>query len=319
MVIQPLKQAILLLHGGAGTLRFDPEAQSRHHQREEVLATILAKAYTLYLQGYSALDIVEFCVRQMEDSPLFNAGIGSVLTDSGWVEMDASIMDGQSQRAGAVALIRRLRHPITAARYVMEHTPYVFLAGSDAEQWLIAQGLEQIDPAALITTERYQQWQKQKRQSLDHTAESETNTVGAVAIDRSGALAAATSTGGMMRKPAGRIGDSAVIGAGTYANSTCAISTTGEGEFFIRSVAAHSIAAARELQQKTLLQSVERYLLTLTKLGGSGGVIAISAQEGVWGYNATGMYRGALLQNGIRIIATGDDLTELHPSTEKDV
>ncbi len=301
MHLETIAHPVILLHGGAGTIRCTEQAAIRNREREAILAAILRQAYGRYQQGASALDLVEFCVREMEDSPLFNAGIGSVLTEQGWVEMDASIMDGTTAAAGAVALIRRIRHPISAARFVMEKTPYVFLAGPDAEQWLLSQGLESIDPEQLKTPERIQQWEKTHTRQLDHSAESDpkTQTVGAVALDQDGRLAAATSTGGMMRKAAGRIGDSAVIGAGTFAdNRTCAVSTTGEGEFFLRTVTAAHVHWHYTLKNTSLQEAVAAALHQLRHLGGHGGIIALDHHIGAMGFTTSGMYRAVLTTTG---------------------
>lgn len=318
MHVETVDHPLILLHGGAGTIREDtPRARQRNEEREMVLGSILRDAATRYQQGASALDLVEFCVRAMEDSPLFNAGIGSVLTEQGWVEMDASIMDGATQKAGAVALLRRLRHPISAARFLLDHSPYVFLAGPDAEQWLIDQGLETIDPARLVTAERKRQWEKATGRQLDHSAESgtePTQTVGAVAIDRAGHLAAATSTGGMMRKAAGRIGDSALIGAGTFAdNRSCAVSTTGEGEFFIRGTIAAAVHWSVTLQRQPLQDAVVHALEHLQSLGGSGGLIALTPSTGVFAFTTAGMYRAYLTADQRIFVGSLQQLREFSP------
>lgn len=296
----------IAIHGGAGAINranITPE-KGQHYKR--VLQESLAAGYAVLQKRGSALDAVEAAVRLLEDSPLFNAGRGSVLTHAGTVEMDAAIMDGQTRHAGAVAGITEVRNPITAARAVMEHSPHVLLVGAGAHAFCREQGLPTEPPEYFKTEERVRQWQalcESGQIVVDHAAESATEkhgTVGAVALDCHGNIAAATSTGGMTNKKYGRVGDSPLIGIGTYAhNATCAVSATGYGEYFIRAVCAHDIAAMMQYGGFSLREAAQRTLHTIASLGGDGGVIALDAQGNVeLLYNSTGMYRGWSDENG---------------------
>jgi len=293
-----------VIHGGAGTI--DPEQLSPDQEREyrQTLEAALAAGYAVLDAGGPALDAVEAAIVIMEDSPLFNAGKGAVFTHDGHNELDASIMDGKTGQAGAVAGLRRVKNPIRAARAVMEASPHVLLSGEGADAFAAAQGLEQVEPDYFRTEQRWQQLQKALEQDaveLDHGGTDKFGTVGAVAIDRQGHLAAATSTGGMTNKRWGRVGDSPIIGAGTFADDqSCAVSATGHGEFFIREAAAHSVCARMEFGGATLEEAAHAVVFDqLEPIGGKGGVIAVDARGMMAApFNTPGMYRGHRFSDG---------------------
>lgn len=373
----------LAIHGGAGTIRQAEMTAEREAEYRTALAEALRAGHTVLAAGGSALDAVEAVVRLMEDSPLFNAGKGAVFTAEGTNELDASIMDGSTRRAGAVAVVRRIKNPISAARAVMERTPHVLLAGEAAERLAAEAGLELVDPSYFYTERRWQDLQKEKAKSRGQTqtqgAHHESNaddvagalsldpdavtgrlatrpgavdpttapdpvpapaeptprrvpagvpsatdppsqratndppmspsdmlgTVGAVARDRQGRLAAATSTGGRTNKLAGRIGDTPLVGAGTYADSACAVSGTGHGEYFIRYVVAHDICARARDRGIPLAQAAREVVHeVLEAAGGEAGVIALDAAgNAVLTFNTEGMYRGWIGPDGVAHVA----------------
>lgn len=290
----------IAIHGGAGTLRralFTPEREALYRT---ALHAALKEGYTILEQNGTALDAVEAAIVVLENSPLFNAGRGSVLTHAGQIEMDASIMEGKTLQAGAVASITSVRNPIRAARAVMEQSNHVFLIGAGADEFCKEHNLP-VEPQEYFRTEdRVKQWEllhNSDNTFLDHTAdtlERKHGTVGAVALDAAGTLAAATSTGGMSNKKHGRVGDSPLIGIGTYAkNTTCAVSATGYGEYFIRAVCAHDISAMMEYGGLSLQEASRRNLAKIASLGGDGGVIALTTSgEVCLPFNSEGMYRG---------------------------
>jgi L-asparaginase / beta-aspartyl-peptidase len=302
----------LVIHGGAGTITKANMTPEKEKAYKEVLNQALKTGYAILEKGGSSLDAVEATVRVMEDSPLFNAGKGAVFTNEGKNELDAAIMDGKTGKAGAVASLTTVRNPITAARAVMEQSEHVMLIGQGAEKFAKEKGLEIVDPSYFRTETRYQQLQKLKEKEgektkLDHDSSGTSSTenifvegekfgtVGAVALDAYGNLAAATSTGGMTNKRYGRVGDVPIIGAGTYAdNNTCAVSATGHGEYFIRSVVAHDIAALMEYKGYSLKKAADEVVMKkLVKRGGEGGVIAVDKDGNVaMPFNSAGMYRG---------------------------
>ncbi|MBR0571917.1 isoaspartyl peptidase/L-asparaginase [Microvirga sp. STS03] len=302
----------LVIHGGAGTITKANMTPEKEKAYKEVLNQALKTGYAILEKGGSSLDAVEATVRVMEDSPLFNAGKGAVFTNEGKNELDAAIMDGKTGKAGAVASLTTVRNPITAARAVMEQSEHVMLIGQGAEKFAKEKGLEIVDPSYFRTETRYQQLQKLKEKEgektkLDHDSSGTSSTenifvegekfgtVGAVALDAYGNLAAATSTGGMTNKRYGRVGDVPIIGAGTYAdNNTCAVSATGHGEYFIRSVVAHDIAALMEYKGYSLKKAADEVVMKkLVKRGGEGGVIAVDRDGNVaMPFNSAGMYRG---------------------------
>lgn len=292
---------LLLVHGGAGTLFKGKVSAEREALAEQGLKAALKAGYTLLKAGASALDVVEAAVCKLEDCEAFNAGKGSVYSHEGEQELDAAIMDGSHCQAGAVAGVKLVRNPIQLARQVLEHSPHVLLIGQGAEAFARQQGVT-FAPASYFASEyRWQQLQQirdQQQTALDHSlgsAEppSSFGTVGAVALDQAGQLAVATSTGGMTNKRFGRVGDSPLIGAGTYANAQCAVSATGHGEYFMRAVLAHDLAARLRYQGVSLQQAAEQALQQVAELGGQGGLIAVD-QQGNWAmpFNTGRMYRG---------------------------
>ena len=308
----------IALHGGAGTIlraEMRPEQEARY---TTALREALQAGYRCLADHGTALDAVELAVTILEDCPLFNAGRGSVFTADGTHEMDASIMEGQHRRAGAVALVAGVKNPIRLARRVMEQSEHVFLAGTGAEAFARLQGCEFADDDYFYDQFRYEQWQKIKdtdRFQLDHTGSPETGspkklgTVGAVACDEHGYLAAATSTGGMTNKRFGRVGDSPVIGAGTYAdNRTAAVSCTGSGEYFLRGVVAYDVACLVEYKNYSLEQACAEVVHErLPALGGNGGMVAVNAQGEVsLPFNTEGMYRAAKTPQTETVAIYGD-------------
>jgi beta-aspartyl-peptidase (threonine type) len=291
----------IAVHGGAGKLSPDdltPEGASAFRRG---LESALIAGFTILDSGGSALDAVVAAVSELEDNPLFNAGRGAVLSASGQHELDASLMDGRDLRAGAVAGVRHVRSPIELARLVMERSPHVMLASTGAEEFALEQGIAPVPNSHFATERRRLELEQTLRGELPQGIESLTGTVGAVARDSEGNLAAATSTGGTTGKRWGRVGDSPIIGAGTYAaNDCCAVSATGHGEFFIRAVVAHEIAALIRYRGLGVQQAADEVVLgQLTRMGGSGGVIAIGRDGRIaMPFNSDGMLRGAMDSQG---------------------
>lgn len=287
----------LAIHGGAGVIErgsLSPELEAAY--RASLNAALAAGAAVLS-SGGSSLDAVESAVRWLEDDPLFNAGKGAVFTATGRNELDAAIMDGSTRRAGSVTGVTRTRNPVTLARAVMEQSTHVFLSGAGADAFSLARGLEQVDPHYYWTERRwheFQQWRTEHAAGLDRTHLY--GTVGAVALDAAGHLAAATSTGGLTGKRWGRIGDSPVIGAGTYAqDGVCAVSATGSGEYFIRANAAHQLCDRLAWKGATLRAAADDTIADIGSLGGDGGLIALDAAgHAAFAMNTPGMYRGAI-------------------------
>lgn len=298
MITSPLA---LVLHGGAGAIAKRLLSPERAQEYRVGLRNALHIGIAILKQGGSALDAVTQTVVSLEDSPLFNAAHGAVFNASESIELDASIMDGATLRAGALAGVRTLKNPILGARLVMETSPHVFLIGEGADAYGAANGLEIVPPSYFETEKRRKQlhrFQKENRIALDHNDDAPVNmgTVGAAALDGNGDLAAATSTGGMTNKEYGRVGDSSVIGAGTWAsNDTCAVSCTGEGEFFLQGVLAHDVHARMRYAHQSLEEATQGALDEhLTSAGGQGGLIALSKNgEIALPYNSLGMYRAS--------------------------
>ena len=310
----------LAIHGGAGTMQRANMSAEQEAEYRAKLKEALQAGYQVLEQGGTSLDAVEAAIQLMEESPLFNAGKGAVFTNDGKNELDAAIMDGQTHQAGAVAGISHVKSPIAAARAVMEASPHVMMVGAGAEQFAQEQGLEMVEPSYFFTDKRHQQLEQIKateKQELDHSGSNKTNkkqsyldqhfpdrkfgTVGAVAVDKEGNLAAATSTGGMTNKRYGRVGDVPIIGAGTYAdNATAAISATGHGEYFIRSVVAYDITALIKYRGMSLQEAADEVVKKkLVETGGDGGVIAVDAQGNIaMPFNTSGMYRASMDKNG---------------------
>ena len=311
----PEPKVVLAIHGGTAGDRAELTPDLEKAVREDMRRALEAGYSILKTPGGKALDAVEAAVRVLEDSPHFNAGKGSVFTHEGRNEMDASIMDGSNLKAGAVASVTVIKNPITAARAVMDKTKHVLLIGRGAEVFAAKAGIETVDPAYFWTERRWQQienvWQREAetranagKQSRAGTGPLEAEpwgTVGAVARDASGNLAAATSTGGRTNKMYGRIGDSPIVGAGTYAeNGVCAVSGTGEGEFFIRYAACHDIAALMKYKGLSLTAATTEVIQNKLKpAGGEGGVVAIDASGNFAApYNTPGLYRGYVTADG---------------------
>jgi beta-aspartyl-peptidase (threonine type) len=295
----------LAIHGGAGTLSRDQIDSEREAGVRAALDAALDAGHAVLGAGGAAVDAVEAAVRVLEDSPHFNAGKGAVFTAEGVNEMDAAIMEGHSLRAGAVAGLRGVRNPIGAARAVMEHSRHVMLVGEGAEKFAREQGLQQAPVEYFHTELRWQQLQEaRKREQASLVAQSDNyfGTVGAVALDRQGRLAAATSTGGMTNKRWGRVGDAPIIGAGTYASAGCAVSATGWGEFFIRLAVAHDICARMRYAGQSVEAAAEEVVMQqVPALGGDGGVIAMDANGAIsQPFNTSGMYRGWIAADGTR-------------------
>jgi beta-aspartyl-peptidase (threonine type) len=284
----------LAIHGGAGVIgRGDLKPGQEAAYRASLIAALNVGEQVLK-RGGSSLDAVEATIRVLEDDPLFNAGRGAVFTADGRNELDASIMDGATRRAGAVAGVTRTRNPISLARAVMEKSRHVMLARDGADQFSVEQGLEQVDPGYFRTEQRWQQlldWRRDNARRLDPTHSR--GTVGAVARDMQGRLAAGTSTGGMTGKRWGRVGDSPVIGAGTYATAGCAVSATGSGEYFIRASAARQLCDRMDWLAAGVRAAAEATIADIGSIGGDGGVIAMDAAGRIgFAMNSSGMYRG---------------------------
>jgi len=317
----------LVVHGGAGTITRANMTPEKEKAYREVLNTALQNGYAILKSGGTSLQAVEAAIMVMENSPLFNAGKGAVFTHEGKNEMDAAVMEGNSLKAGAIAGATTIKNPIKGAIAVMENSPHVLMAGKGADQFAKEQGLEIVDPSYFYTEARYkalQQAIKEEKVELDHnenkkeeikkapktgyqnaenlifTEGKKFGTVGCVALDRFGNLTAGTSTGGMTNKKYGRIGDAPIIGAGTYANNaTCAVSATGHGEFFIRSVVAYDISSLMEYKGLSVKDAADEVVMKkLVNRGGEGGVIALDRNGNVaMPFNSEGMYRG-YIKNG---------------------
>lgn len=295
-------KAVIAIHGGAGAITRSQLSQEQELRYIQALSDIVETGQRMLEDGRSALDVVTEAVRLLEECPLFNAGIGAVYTRDETHELDACVMDGNTLNAGAVAGVSHLRNPILAARLVMEHSPHVMMIGEGAENFAIAQGMERVSADIFSTPERYAQLLAARTAGetvLDHSASpldenNKMGTVGAVALDMFGNLAAATSTGGMTNKLPGRVGDGPLVGAGCYANNaSVAVSCTGTGEVFIRALAAYDIAALMDYGGLSLSEACERVVMEkLPALGGSGGLIAIDHEGNVaLPFNSEGMYR----------------------------
>lgn len=301
------QEVALVIHGGAGNIykKYLPDSLEREYRAK--LEEALLAGYEILNQGGQSLDAVKTAINILEDSPLFNAGKGAVFTNAGTNEMDASIMDGSTLNAGAVAGVKHLKNPIDAAIEVMNNSLHVMMTGDGAEIFAKSRGIELVDEKYFYTEKRYQQLQKardrEQQQGMDYLREAnyKFGTVGAVALDKNGNIVAGTSTGGMTNKKYGRVGDAPIIGAGTYANnSTCGISATGHGEYFIRSVVAHDISALMEYKELSIQDAADKVIHDkLIKLGGEGGVIGLDAKGNIMmSFNSNGMYRGFIKQDG---------------------
>ncbi len=312
----------LLIHGGAGNITPAIMNAEQEEQYREGLRDALNSGYEILKNGGSSVDAVAAAISTMEDNTLFNAGKGSVFTKKGQNEMDAAIMDGSNLAAGAIAGVRNIKNPIVLAREVMLHSGHVFLSGNGAAEFALSQGIEMAPDAYFFNKSRYDQWLEIRDTNytqLDHKGDNlkgataplpnpghKFGTVGAVAVDMHGNLAAGTSTGGMTNKRFGRIGDSPVIGAGTYANNnTCAISCTGHGELFLRAVVAYDVSCLMEYRGLSIQDACNIVIKEkLVKLGGEGGLIAVDAQGNYdFCFNSAGMYRGMRNSEGKELVA----------------
>ena len=316
-------------HGGAGEIPRGALTPDQEAAYRKGMADALAAGARVLDAGGSALDAVQASAEILEDDPLFNAGRGAVFTADGRVELDAAIMDGSNLKAGAVAGVTRTRHPVDLARKVMEASPHVMLAGAGADAFSRAEGLEQVDPSFFYTEARWRDLERRlraanlavparphgsplaadPRAALAHT-EGKYGTIGVVAVDRKGNVAAATSTGGVNGKRWGRVGDSPIIGAGVYAsNASCAVSGTGTGEYFIRLTLAREVCALMEYKGLSLKAAVDVAIgRSLTDLGGDGGVIAVSPNgEIAWAFNTSGMYRARQVEGEAASVAIYKD------------
>ncbi|MCU7551931.1 isoaspartyl peptidase/L-asparaginase [Chitinophagaceae bacterium LB-8] len=313
-------KVVLVVHGGAGTILKKNMTPEKEKEYELALKQALEDGYGILSKGGSALDAVEKAVKELEDNPLFNAGKGSVFTNEGKNELDASIMDGKTLAAGAVAGVTNIKNPISAARAVMEKSGHVMMVGKGAEKFAALHGIEIVDPKYFYTEDRWKSFLRVRSTDpdsveLDHSNkssqvlpvhhDSKFGTVGAVALDSYGNLAAATSTGGMTNKKFGRVGDSPIIGAGTYAdNNTCAVSCTGWGEYFIRLVMAKSVCDMMAYKKVTLDEAAyEMIKKRLPDLGGDGGLIAVDKAGNItMPFNTEGMYRGYIQSGGKAVV-----------------
>jgi len=314
-----LKKFALAVHGGAGTILKNEMTPEKEKAYQHGLNDALQAGYTILAKGGTALDAVEASIKILEDNQLFNAGKGAVFTNEGKNELDASIMDGKTLKAGAVAGVTTIKNPITAARAVMDKSQHVMMAGKGAEKFAAQQGCTIVDPSYFFTEDRWKALQKAKaddslkaRHGNDSAKQKaffrqpgnsnyKYGTVGCVALDTYGNLAAGTSTGGMTNKKFGRVGDSPIIGAGTYAdNATCAISCTGYGEYFIRLVMAKSVSDHMELAHQNLIDAANEMITRkLAELGGDGGLIAVDKDGNIaMPFNTSGMYRGYMTSDG---------------------
>lgn len=302
----PAPRWTLLVHGGAGILARDTVSAQTDAAARAGLDAALAAGEAVLASGGSALDAVEAAVQVLEDDPTFNSGRGAVFTFDGAIELDAAIMDGATRTAGAVAGVTRTRHPVSLARAVMDHSPHVLLAGKGADIFAVEQGVEQVDPDWFVTPERRAQLEAMKANPDGwFDVDMKYGTVGAVAVDAAGHVAAATSTGGVTGKRWGRIGDSPLIGAGTHADDrACAVSATGAGEFFIRIGVAHEISARIRFAGEDLQTAADHVLAETRALGGTGGVIVAGPDGDVaWSFTTPGMYRGRAGSDGTRRVA----------------
>ncbi|HMT08813.1 MAG TPA: isoaspartyl peptidase/L-asparaginase [Pyrinomonadaceae bacterium] len=305
-----------ILHGGAGTITKDSMTPEKEKEFRDALTAAVTAGYKALQEGKSSLDAIEVAIRLMEDSPLFNAGKGAVFTNDGKNELDASIMFGKTLAAGSVAGLHKVKNPITLARAVMEKSPHVMMVGAGAEKFALTQKIELVDEKYFWTQGRWDSLQqvlkeekeKEKKPGTVSLASQEPQnrfgTVGAVALDKNGDIAAGTSTGGMTNKRFGRVGDAPIIGAGTYANNdTCGVSATGWGEYFIRIGVARDIAAQMEYRGLPIQQAADIVMNKVAKLGGDGGVVAMDKFGNMAiSFNSEGMYRAYIDINGKPVV-----------------
>ena len=309
----------IIIHGGAGTILKKNMTDEKEAAYKAKLEEAIKVGYTILKNGGTSTEAVLKTIQVMEESPLFNAGKGAVFTNAGTNELDASFMDGKTLNAGAVAGVKDVKSPIELAIKIMTDSEHVMLSGEGASTFAKEKGLEMVDPSYFYTENRFQSLQKiikQEKTQLDHDAkkanfydptikDSKFGTVGCVALDKNGNIAAGTSTGGMTNKRWGRIGDAPIIGSGTYANNnTCGVSSTGWGEYFIRSQVAYDISAQMEYQKKSLKEATKDVIQNkLTKLGGTGGIGALDKNGNMsFEFNTEGMYRASMDEKGELIL-----------------
>ncbi len=295
----------LVIHGGAGVMDRSKMSEDAQLEYLSVLNKALNVGDSVLASGGTCLDAIEKTIVILEDSPLFNAGKGAVFTHEGIVELDASVMDGKSLQAGAIAGVRDIKNPIRVARKVMEKSEHVLLTGTGASQFAREQGFEPVDNSYFHTEKRYKSLQEILKKEREMSTGDKHGTVGCAALDKFGNIAAGTSTGGMMNKKYGRVGDSPIIGAGTYANNqTGAFSCTGHGEYYIRLGFSRDISALMEYHKLSLKKACQEEINKLTKLGGTGGVIGIDRKGNIaMEFNTSGMFRGYVKSTGEREVA----------------
>ena len=302
---QPKVKYAIVIHGGAGVM--DQKSMTPELQEEyiAVLNRVLFVGDSVLAHGGTCMDAVEKSIMIMEDSPLFNAGKGAVFTHEGIVELDASVMDGKSLKAGAIAAVRDIKNPVRVARAVMEQSEHVMLSGLGASQFAREKGFEPVDNAYFYTKKRFQSLQELLKEEREATVNDKHGTVGCVALDMAGNIAAGTSTGGMTNKKYGRIGDSPIIGAGTYANNeTGGFSCTGHGEYYIRLGFSRDISALMEYKKLSVAEACQEEIRKLTQLGGTGGVIGLDKMGNIaMEFNTSGMFRGFVKSNGDKQVA----------------
>lgn len=308
-------KVVLVIHGGAGTILKKNMTPEKEKAYRDALAESLTKGFEVIKKGGESENAVIEAIKVMENSPLFNAGKGAVFTHEGKNELDASLMIGNTMQAGAVAGVTSIKNPILAAKAVLQNSAHVMMVGKGAEEFAQNQGLEIVDPSYFKTEERWNSLQKviekdKEKMELDHDAKTQAyvpfnfvdekfGTVGAVALDNKGHISAGTSTGGMTNKRFGRVGDSPIIGAGTYANKEVGVSSTGWGEYFIKTVAAYDVAALMNYKKLSSKQAGEEVIKKIGQLGGDGGMIILDKNgQASFPFNTAGMYRGSITQSG---------------------
>jgi len=312
---KPKDKVVLVIHGGAGTILKENMSPEKEKAYRLALQEALQNGYKVIKNGGESEDAVIEAIKVMENSPFFNAGKGAVFTHEGKNEMDASIMKGKTMQAGAVASVTTIKNPILAAKAVMNNSAHVMMAGKGAEEFAVKQGLEIVDPSYFRTEDRWNSLQKvlekdKEKMELDHDAKTQAyvpfnfvdekfGTVGAVALDVKGNITAGTSTGGMTNKRYGRVGDSPIIGAGTYANNEVGVSCTGWGEYFIKAIAAYDVAALMKYKQVSSQEAGKEVIKKIGEMGGDGGMIVLDKNgQASFPFNTAGMYRGSITQSG---------------------
>ncbi len=312
---KPKDKVVLVIHGGAGTILKENMSPEKEKAYRLALQEALQNGYKVIKNGGESEDAVIEAIKVMENSPFFNAGKGAVFTHEGKNEMDASIMKGKTMQAGAVAGVTTIKNPILAAKAVMNNSAHVMMAGMGAEEFAKKQGLEIVDPSYFKTEDRWNSLQKvlekdKEKMELDHDAKTQAyvpfnfvdekfGTVGAVALDVKGNITAGTSTGGMTNKRYGRVGDSPIIGAGTYANNEVGVSCTGWGEYFIKAIAAYDVAALMKYKQVSSQEAGKEVIKKIGEMGGDGGMIVLDKNgQASFPFNTAGMYRGSITQSG---------------------